>query len=95
MLRVVPLHLGVDHSAVLSVAVDVMRLGQDVVVGQRGVQHLVQVHLHEPQGAVDARRLEEVAGVVRVRVRVQVAAVEARRGLAQKVLVRKVPTRQN
>ena len=45
VLRVVALHLRVDDPPVLALPVDVVRLRQDVLVRQRGVQHLVQVQL--------------------------------------------------
>ena len=64
------LHFTVDDSSILALAIDVVDLGDVVLLPEDGVEDVVQVHGKNVQEPAGPRRVHRVARVVRVRPRV-------------------------
>jgi hypothetical protein len=47
-----PAHLGEDDSAVLALAIDVVNLGDEAGVGDRGVEDMVEVDRQDAEEAI-------------------------------------------
>ena len=64
------LHFRIDHSRIVSFSVDMVHFGHKVLLSQKGVEYVIQVHGQDVEEPPAAGRVHGVAGVVGVGPRV-------------------------
>ena len=64
------LHFRIDHSRIVSLSVDMVHFGHKVLLSQKGVEYVIQVHGQDVEEPPAPGRVHGVAGVVGVGPRV-------------------------